>query len=632
MGHVSIGRSVSGLQGTYSVERALSERSGRFMVSCAIGEHEAMPPERPRQHALLEEVRIGEADAWERIDALFRQARELRHLRDPGIPALVDLFVTDGERARVAEAGSLSNSPDGAGKEAGLPSVVLVRGWVEGVSVAEAIRSGRRFTVPELHAMLLGLLRIRHYLDQLRPVLVHGDIRPSNVILGPQGPSLVGFGASIGAGTSVTGDLEGIALTVLSAASHVPPTEMNPSRTGSVDIRRVAPGLSPELRRALSLCLEGPSGKRAESAAAVSRVLLQSGAGARETLAKAYRSRATRAGIVTTLLAGTASIVLPLLDERKVPGEFATIEASPVSDTPPEPTPGDEAPPPPESKMPQANGHSRVSEAPQSSEPSPTDDADHRPTSLFWTGVVEAGPGLRAKDQCLLQLEVAEVMDGCADSQASWARCNVSVSCGERALLRDAPAEYCLLAETEAHETLSYRASFSLREALSRDAAFDGRSGLLILDEKSDGEATHYRLSFDPESMRRPVHQGRLSASARSTTKDIRRGRVALSSRSDVRAHESCTLTIVPIERNGGIMFDECHALVRCHDTVVYEGSQPICPSSGDGDGLQFLDDLPSALDDDPRLEWLTDELIISDFDDKKLWEVAIQWFDHDHD
>ena len=81
MGHLSAGLTLQGARFTYCLERAMPKSAACFVASYGAGE----PP--LRQRAILKEVHVGEAGAWGRIESLQRQARVLRKLDHPRIPA-----------------------------------------------------------------------------------------------------------------------------------------------------------------------------------------------------------------------------------------------------------------------------------------------------------------------------------------------------------------------------------------------------------------------------------------------------------------------------------------------------------------------------------------------------------------
>ncbi len=100
----------------------------------------------------------------------MREARVLRELRHPGIPAFVDAFV---ERH----------------------TTWVVQEYVDGENLAEEARH-HRYTEAEVLALLDALSGVLEYLHGLSPPVVHRDIKPSNVIRRPDGSvALVDFGS-----------------------------------------------------------------------------------------------------------------------------------------------------------------------------------------------------------------------------------------------------------------------------------------------------------------------------------------------------------------------------------------------------------------------------------------------------
>ena len=114
-------------------------------------------------------------DALKAHELLMREAHVLQSLDHPRIPRFVDYFTEE----------------DGADTR-----VCLVTQHVDGKSLADLVRSGRRFTEKEgcrIGAKLAGILE---YLHGFSPPILHRDLKPANVLLTGGGRVyLVDFGA-----------------------------------------------------------------------------------------------------------------------------------------------------------------------------------------------------------------------------------------------------------------------------------------------------------------------------------------------------------------------------------------------------------------------------------------------------
>ncbi|GLW07969.1 hypothetical protein Misp01_30990 [Microtetraspora sp. NBRC 13810] len=84
--------------------------------------------------------------------------------------------------AQILETGSLGGRP------------YLVSEFIEGPTLEEAVAAGERLTGAPLHRFAVGTMTALVALHQSG--VVHGDIRPGNVVLGPDGPRVVNFGVT----------------------------------------------------------------------------------------------------------------------------------------------------------------------------------------------------------------------------------------------------------------------------------------------------------------------------------------------------------------------------------------------------------------------------------------------------
>ena len=116
-----------------------------------------------------------DAVTWKAKEMFEREADVLRSLRHHGIPEVHDL---------VREAWN------------GVPALMLVMEYIEGVALAQMIEEGRALDPAEVVHWMLELLGILEHLHGRVPPILHRDIKPSNIIIRPDGiPALVDFGS-----------------------------------------------------------------------------------------------------------------------------------------------------------------------------------------------------------------------------------------------------------------------------------------------------------------------------------------------------------------------------------------------------------------------------------------------------
>ncbi len=166
--------------------------------------------------------------AWSPLTSFEREAQVLAELAHPAIPRYVaHAQLTDGR-------------------------LMLVQSFAPGRSLAELLRSGRRFTDDEVSDLAEQVLAVLGYLQSFNPPIVHRDVKPANLVWGDDGRvRLVDFGSvkaefrrdlelgSTIVGTygymapeqfqgraSVQSDLYGLGATLLHLLSHIPPSEL----------------------------------------------------------------------------------------------------------------------------------------------------------------------------------------------------------------------------------------------------------------------------------------------------------------------------------------------------------------------------------------------------------------------
>ena len=114
-------------------------------------------------------LRLSGLPDWKPVELLEREAKVLRSLVHPGIPAFVEAFEDHGDAA------------DGAGDtgeagEGGEVRLCIVTARVAGETLAAKLERGDRWTAAQAERLTRELLETLAYLHELSPPVVHRDL------------------------------------------------------------------------------------------------------------------------------------------------------------------------------------------------------------------------------------------------------------------------------------------------------------------------------------------------------------------------------------------------------------------------------------------------------------------------
>ncbi|PZU97086.1 MAG: serine/threonine protein kinase [Pseudanabaena sp.] len=127
------------------------------------------------QAIALKALSFRQVKDWKVLDLFEREAKVLSQLNHPAIASYLDYFQVDTEEDR---------------------RFYIVQELVEGRSLARAIAEGWHGNEADIRAIASQVLEILIYLHELKPPIIHRDIKPQNLIMQSDGKIiLVDFGA-----------------------------------------------------------------------------------------------------------------------------------------------------------------------------------------------------------------------------------------------------------------------------------------------------------------------------------------------------------------------------------------------------------------------------------------------------
>lgn len=214
----------------------------------------------PGSRYVLKVLRIEHVDDWKQVELFEREVATLAALDHPGIPRLVDRIEEDGRTAGI------------------------VQTFVEGHTLAEQIAKHGPLGAARFERLLRECLDILAHLHEQVPPVLHRDINPRNVMLGPDRAHLIDFGAvRVGGKTDMTSvgtfgymppeqligrpvpasDMYGLGMTLVSLAERreVGDLPQDPS-TGRVDAAKLMLRVEPRVRDVVLAMIEPGLGER----------------------------------------------------------------------------------------------------------------------------------------------------------------------------------------------------------------------------------------------------------------------------------------------------------------------------------------------------------------------------------
>ena len=123
----------------------------------------------------LKALSFRQVNEWKVLELFEREAKILAQLDHPAIAKYLDYFQIDHDRDR---------------------DFYIVQELIEGKSLAQKIANGWHGNEADIKEIAEQVLHVLIYLHELKPPIIHRDIKPQNIILRPNGKiAIVDFGA-----------------------------------------------------------------------------------------------------------------------------------------------------------------------------------------------------------------------------------------------------------------------------------------------------------------------------------------------------------------------------------------------------------------------------------------------------
>jgi len=615
MSVVAPGKTVIGLIDSYIVEEALGLGAyGPTYVAST----------RMKRRVLLEEVHLGALDEWATLDVCLKEAALLKRLEHPNVVGVSELFGWDGEHPSPATrfAEPLSSTDTTHAPRA--VSLIVVRHFPAGETLAAAVADGRHFSSDELANVMRCALSALSYLHALSPPIVHRRITAESLVVSDEGTCLAGVGLAPREAPDVAGDLRALARAVIFAASHVDATSLERlERTRGFDLRKLIPNLCPALRRALAASLSasasrGPASAR-EVLAILDGALVRPGALARRLRAiprPVLRGAAATlaVGVVVFAVRGAGSSAHPSTEalvptERADSVSLAASEGSKLTEGPTAPV----CPAQAACAEPEACPACEVcTTEPRDAVPTP----EALPTLTFATKVLRAR-GMDLGARCTLTV-TGDAMYGDART------CSVSLACDTGKVLEEVYVTNCSLRETR-------MADGSARyEAWMTEPHVSGREDYAIVVDPALNKARLWRYDgADRVTADLTLHLDGASAPATAialdhrafvaTTREVGVVTEVKGDLATAKTGQSCSITLEPTFDGN----DNCDATIRCGSSKVYESSGT-CTVDDAGKVTMFNDDSGSVMDGTPMVTWDGRGVTVQDLDTRGAYSIEI--------
>jgi serine/threonine protein kinase len=177
----------------YQVEKQISKQTGRWTLLAKDLQTQRL--------VALKILFIDEQLEWDDLKLFEREVETLKSLSHPSIPSCLGYFEQQ-----------LSNAK----------AMVLVRDYVEGVSLGQCLQQGRLFTEAETKQLAKALLNVLIYLHGRQPAIIHRDIKPSNILLANRQLYLIDFGS-----VKQFANTDNTEFTVVGTYGYMPPEQFS---------------------------------------------------------------------------------------------------------------------------------------------------------------------------------------------------------------------------------------------------------------------------------------------------------------------------------------------------------------------------------------------------------------------